>query len=544
MKYIKYALFLSFFLINLPGFSQKKERIEFLGANRLKGATVHNQKVNKLIGNVRFKHGETTMYCDSAYQYLNKNLIDAFGHVRIVKGDSIRLYGDRLKYNGDEKKAVVTGNVRLHEGKRRLTTEQLHYDMEVEYASYYTFGKIVDEGTTLTSYIGGFNLVSKMYSFKDTVILKNKDYTLETDTLNYFSGSKEAHFYGPTNITSATKKLYAEKGKYNTRIDAGNFSQNAYVQTKDERISGDSLYYDNVNDIGKAFGDVLIESFKDSLTIQGDYGYRDGSQGESQVYGKALLQKDLSGDTIYITGDTLIAKEDTSGEVKLILAYHHVQFLRSEMQGVCDSMRYELTDSVVRFFTDPVLWSSENQISADTIYATLKEGSLDKMFAINNAFLAQELEDNQYNQVKGREMEASFEGNNINKVDINGNGESAYFAYEEEKFIGLNKVICSDIKVRFDTANNVSSITFLNQPTAQFIPPQLIQGPDKNLKDFRWRGEERPDLQSILQVRVEEDSQGQQQSGESDKVSEEQTVSREKIRKMRRRGRKSKRKNR
>src|ERR1700752_450083 len=52
----------------------------------------------RLIGNVECEHQGAIMRCDSAYLYSDKKL-EAFGHISIIKGDSIFVYGDSLRYD-------------------------------------------------------------------------------------------------------------------------------------------------------------------------------------------------------------------------------------------------------------------------------------------------------------------------------------------------------------------------------------------------------------------------------------------------------------
>ena len=51
-----------------------------------------------LVGNVKFLHDGVYMYCDSALFYESTNSFDAFGHVRMVQGDTLSLTGDVLYY--------------------------------------------------------------------------------------------------------------------------------------------------------------------------------------------------------------------------------------------------------------------------------------------------------------------------------------------------------------------------------------------------------------------------------------------------------------
>ena len=127
-------------------------------------------------------------------------------------------------------------------------------------------------------------------------------------------------------------------------------------------------------------------------------------------------------------------------------------------------------------------------------------GHLDKMYGDVNAFIVQEKDVNEYDQVKGRNMVASFRQDEIQKVEIEGNGESIYFAHnDDDELIGMNRVICSNITVRFDSSE-LSSISFITEPDSKFTPPQLISGPDRKLSDFNWRIEERPDRFTVMRL--------------------------------------------
>ena len=42
------------------------------------------------------------------------------------------------------------------------------------------------------------------------------------------------------------------------------------------------------------------------------------------------------------------------------------------MRGKCDSLVYSYADSTIRLYNDPILWSDENQLTADSIWIQLK----------------------------------------------------------------------------------------------------------------------------------------------------------------------------
>lgn len=499
------------------------KRIELLGANKLKGGTFNGRKINKVIGNVRFKHEGAIMYCDSAYQFLDKNVIDAFGHVKIIKGDSTKLYGKTLNYDGDRRLAKVRGDVKLINGTRVLTTDFLDYNMASDLADYYEGGVVIDKETTLKSTKGTYNLDTEVYSFSDSVSVLRDSYLMLSDTLVYNSITKIAKFFGPTNITSEDKHLFALSGEYHTVSEISKFKDSAWVETEDQLLKGDSLYYENDNDYGFAKGNVYMFSKEDSLIITGGEGYRNGTTGYAKVYDNPIMRKIDDRDTMYISADTLVAIDDTINDVQNLQAYYNVKLYRDEMQGLCDSMFYSFTDSVIYFFKSPVLWNDLNQITADTIKVKMRDGEIDKMYADIGAFLVQEESIGNYNQVKGRNMVATFANNQIDNVDVNGNGESIYFAYNDaQELIGMNKVICSNMLVQF-IDQELNSISFLKQPDANFIPPQQVNSDLKQLQDFKWLINQRPNKASVMRttpqvVAVEDENEDQDIDQDKEKL--------------------------
>ncbi len=182
-------LFLCPFLFYAQSSEKSKtgSKIEILNANTLEFDKKLGKKAKRLIGDVRFKHGDALMYCDSAYFYSDINSMDAFSNVRIVQGDSLKLFGDSLKYNGNTRKAVLRGNIRLINKDITLTTNFLDYDRDEKLAYYYGGGTMIntEENNTLTSEQGYYYSDSKAFFFKENVVLDNPKYKIEADTLQY-----------------------------------------------------------------------------------------------------------------------------------------------------------------------------------------------------------------------------------------------------------------------------------------------------------------------------------------------------------------------
>jgi lipopolysaccharide assembly outer membrane protein LptD (OstA) len=69
--------------------------------------------LTRFLGNIKIKHNDVFMFCDSAYYYKTKNQVRAFSKVHIIQGDTLNLYGNYLFYDGTNGNAFVKGNVEL-----------------------------------------------------------------------------------------------------------------------------------------------------------------------------------------------------------------------------------------------------------------------------------------------------------------------------------------------------------------------------------------------------------------------------------------------
>jgi hypothetical protein len=150
----------------------------------------------------------------------------------------------------------------------------------------------------------------------------------------------------------------------------------------------------------------------------------------------------------------------------------------------------------------PVLWSENNQLVADTIHMQLRNKNIDRMYMYSNAFMASEDTLKNYNQVKGRNMIAFFTNGDLKRVNVNGNGESIYFALEGDTTVtGMNKAICSNMVMQF-AENKLDRISFLVNPDASFIPPHELKPDEKQLQGFTWMEELWPTKPQVFAKRA------------------------------------------
>ena len=73
-----------------------------------------NSRTYYLRGNVGLKQDVAFMYCDSAILKQPQNTFKAFGNVRIIQSDTVRITGNELEYVGDQRIFTITNNVVLN----------------------------------------------------------------------------------------------------------------------------------------------------------------------------------------------------------------------------------------------------------------------------------------------------------------------------------------------------------------------------------------------------------------------------------------------
>lgn len=477
-----------------PGltFAQKIAKVNLVSANSMEYKKELGPDLRRVIGNVVFEHEGANLYCDSAYFYEEGNKINAFGNIRIRVSDTLNIYGDLLRYDGNTRIADLIGKVRLVDKQTTLKTEYLIYDRNTGIASYSKGATITGNENNLKSKIGYYYTSAKQFFFKDSVVLVNPRYVMRSDTLLYQTVTRVSYFKGPTRITSKENFIYCENGWYNTKSDIAQFRQHAYIRNKGQLLKGDSLYYDRVNGIGKAFKNVFIFDSVQNIIVTGNFGdYRkkDGySLVTDSVQGMLIDKKD----TLYMHSDTLFVTFDTTNVTKTLCAYHKVKFYRNDLQGLCDSLRYNVTDSTITLYRLPVLWSEENQLTADSIRLWITNNKPDSMMLFNTAFISSKEDTMKFNQIKGRNMTGYFHDNQLEKVKVEGNAKTIYYAKEDDgSSIGINIAAASDMLITLNE-KKVKTIKYLNKPDATLFPEKDVKPGDIILPGFSWYEKRRP----------------------------------------------------
>ncbi len=496
---------LSFVLIPMPAKAQTMVYLERSETLNFDQERIEDAQILK--GNVVFRHDDMKMYCDSAYFYEKTNSLDAFGHVRFVQGDTLQGFGDKLFYDGNTKLARMRKHVKMIHGRADenptiLTTDSLNYDRAADIAWYFAGGQVQDSLNTLVSIRGNYRPKTKTAVFSKNVTLTNPRFVLTSDTLLYNTETKVADLVSPTDIIYEKETdIHTSRGWYNTQTERCALYDRSVVHHADGKMmTGDEIFYDKLGGFGDALGQMEIVDSTRQTTLYGNVGkmWEEDSRGFAT---DSALMVDWSDEEhyTYIHADTLFTEEQhytdsarMDSTYRRVRAHHSVRVYRDDMQMVCDSMVYFGSDSTIHLYTNPVCWSENQQISADSMIVYIENGTVSKAYGEGSALCVMADSIDFFNQMSGKEVTAFLEEGEVKLVDMSGNALTIYYPKESDgEYVGMNTTESSFIRM-FIEKRQIHHILFTKETTGILYPMDQIPGGGDKLASFFWAEEIRP----------------------------------------------------
>jgi lipopolysaccharide export system protein LptA len=321
-----------------------------------------------------------------------------------------------------------------------------------------------------------------------------------SDSLQYNSRTKIIYFVTETTVIYKDSSTFVHRGGYhNTRTEVSDV-KHGVGESEEYTIVGDKYDFDGIRNVGQVRGNVVMTYKTENLRIYGQASDYFKNTGITKVYNNAYVAKVTDdNDTLFMTADTLVSIENDDKTKKRLLAYHNVKIYKKDMQGLADSVEYRPADSTMYFHNKPILWSDGNQMTADSISMLIQNNTISKVFLVKDAFVISQDSVLNFNQIKGRTMTAEMKDGQIHRVHVMGNGESLYFIMEEEdkSLMGMNKIICSNMTIRF-LNGKVNNLSFYVKPDGNFIPPHELKKEDKALKGFEWKASQKPKRDDVV----------------------------------------------
>ena len=502
-------------------------------------------------GNVVIKQGDSlNIFADSLRYFGFIRSADLFGDV-ILDNNNKKLFTNKLNYNLNTKVATYTTKSTLDNGGTQLTSRRGQFFVESNEAFFKDQVIVADKDFDLKTDTLRFNtktntayfLAPTLIYMKDTAQFyteggfydlpnekaelypspqyKKRDQVATSDSMFYDGKTKVIELRGNAFSMDSIREARATTIRYNRETEVSQLEGNARYKDDKQNVVSDTI---NVNSKSKTYStrgrskivnenQILVADFvdfKDSIGIaKGNVFWQDTAAKSSIVCetmnydqrkdyikasgGRPILTSLIDTDTLWLRADTIISfKQNLQDTNRNMLAYYKVRMYKSNFQSTCDSLTFSQQDSIFRLFRNPIIWSDTSQMVADTIRILLKDKKIDRVFLKNNALIINSRDEIYYNQIKGREVTAFFEGDDIRRMLTEGNAESVYYALDDKNaYINVNKVDCSEMLIFFGN-NKVETLKFYTQPKAKALPMRTTNHDELKLKGFRWEIKTRP----------------------------------------------------
>jgi len=495
--------------------------IDILSAKNLRQITLGNGTVlQTLAGNARVRQGNTILEGDSIVLDKTLGIAEVFGNVHINDADTVNTYAQYLKYIGNEQIAYLSNDVRLTDGRAKLTTNNLEYNLKTGIATYKNGGKVINEKTTLTSEEGVYYSDTKDAFFKKNVHLKDPKYNMTADSLRYNTAFKNAYFISPTHIISDNGIVDTKSGNYNLETGEAVFLDRTVFRDSTRYISGNKVAIDEKSDMIQIEGNGKFVDSANNVIVLGNQIHIDKKNSTFLATRKPVMILYQKNDSTYISADTLFSgrrlkdstdmmttiekdtlqtttavnlNKKTTDSIRYFIGFHHVKIFNDSLQAVSDSLHYSTVDSTFKLFGNPICWNENTQLTGDTIHLITENQKAKKLLVFFNAMVINKTKDGLYNQMSGKTMNGFFKEGNIDYIRTKGSpAESIFYPQDDDSaYIGMNRSKGDVIDIIFIN-KEINRIKFINDVDGTLYPIRQIPANMKFLKNFNWQDEKRP----------------------------------------------------
>lgn len=438
--------------------------------------------------------------------YVNENRVQFEDSVLVIS-DTFNLKADSMAFFTDEYKVRFIGPTILYNDSSRIYTERGYYLLHEEEALFYQNAQFLSRNTTGRADSIFYFGKKGVYELIGEAFMEQEGETASARKIVYHEREGLLYLYGDAVVEGEDVYATGDTLLYDTETNAVKARGRSTVKRKDFDLTSDYLDYNDELQQGFASGDVIWADSSGTKRIFTDT-IRFSADGQT-AKAMSKLQRPMfewtneNQDTLYLISDTLLTFQTVSSEqdsagmeisdtTQDFTAFYDVAILRDDVKGRADSLVYLEKDSVIVLYGDPILWMDTTQLSGDTIFMNIVDGTIHDVLIRGNAFIITSPDSVFFNQIKGRDIKAYFEEGRLVRTDVEGNAESIYFPLDEQgAYIGMNKIVCSKIEMYFEE-NNVTGIAFLDQPSGDLFSMKEVDDSNSVLKGYQNRGSLRP----------------------------------------------------
>lgn len=395
-----------------------------------RGVTIDGEPIRKLY-DAKLSMGNVEMVCDSAWQFLNRNEVRAFGNIQI-ETETETIWSDTLLYYTDRDLSLLRGRVIILQDSTTL------------------FGEKVD-----------YNFLTKVAYFREGIRLEDEEGILTALQGTYIQNQDSAIFRGMVQIADTAQ--YAE---------------------------GDSLFINRESKFLQLHSNIFVADSTNNAILAGDYLEAD-STGRRFVDGNGYLRRISTDttDTTYINADQLLLlKEDTTS---LTRGYGNVRVWAPKFSSVSDTLRYNSETEIFQLISQPIAWHNNIQLTGPYISVQMDSNEVQELKSYHKTIAVQEDSvTGRLHQIKGDTLIALFEFGDITEILIHPNSHILYHTQNEQNEPdGAVEYTSPITTMYFERGELLRVVAGENEG---YFMQEFSELKDRQLEGFSWTPERRP----------------------------------------------------
>jgi hypothetical protein len=413
-------------------------------------------------------------------------------------------------YYAETKEVYFQDKVKLVDPEYTMSTDTLLYDLNRELATFVALTTINDGRSRILTRSGFYDMRSGEAEFGKRPIIDDSTQQIIADSIKYDKKKGTGFASGNVRLKDTAQGITILSGQ--AEFDQGTGRMLATMKpVMILKRENDSLFIaaDTLLSASRPRQKLMVA---DSLSLTDSLSSgqpKSNSPATMSNAGRQLPQDSsvASPSITTVNNDSLkMAKsvqprpgtwtKDSStvatDSIRFFLAYRHVRIYSDSLQGVCDSLSYSSEDSVFRFFTDPILWARDSQITGDTILLYTKNQKPDQLYVLENGFSISRTPESLFNQIRGNTLFGQFVDGDIDYLRARGSAESLYYLQaEDSSYFGLNYAKADAISLYFIN-RELKRVTWVSGVEGVTYPFRQIPAEKRQLRGFKWLEERRP----------------------------------------------------
>jgi len=490
-----------------------------------------NAKLGTYLRGGKVVNGKSVLTSTQGYYYTDTKDIYFQKNVLLVDPD-YRMYTDTLLYNVKSEIASFLAITTIKDDKARIKTRSGFYDLKLGKAKFTNRPILIDSTQIVIADNIIYDNITGQGNADGNVFYRDssQEITMLSGGTFFNTASKE--------ITSYKNPVLIMKQDQDNLFLAADTLFSAYQkiplkkqQIKDSLITIDSTVKKNITDLIQDKDSIILIKKKDTADFEKTIN--ESQQKITQLTDSlaslividstnkidTFIRKVNSDTKLYIpsvkkdnlnkvsaTVDTLQKQSSTSSglkkdttqveqptdSVRYFKAYHNVKMYSDSIQGKCDSLYYSLIDSTFRFYTEPVIWSNNNQISGNRLTLTTKNKKVHQFIVEENAISISNTGDELFNQLKGDKIIGDFADGEIESIHAIGNSVSIYYLQDDDSaYVGMDYTDASDIIMKFQK-RELKKVIWLKGAKGNTFPFNKIPEDKRKFPGFKWLEAIRP----------------------------------------------------